>query len=254
MKRTSTKFLIIYLSVILVAVAVGLLIYFGIPAYSFLDSDTLKSYDGTLYDKFLKGYTDFLGYGEFFGRVKGERGPADEGYKEGIYSADSSGSDDYVVFVDGYYTVMPKSFRVSDLIFVKQGCQLNLCDMNRVTDVRLELGDPETANIKGEIYFLTEYFPESGSIASDVLNSLIGEELTDIYDGDILRAEGYVCYKIEGIDLFDIRCPAQYWEQAGWIVELPDRKQYRINTEGFKMFDMPERMEEFLQSPAKEYK
>lgn len=93
------------------------------------------------------------------------------------------------------------------------------------------------------------YYLKDGYEASDVMKALIGDDFINDHKDDCSRYRGYINYKIKGIDLIDISSYAQYWERRGWQLSSTDLANYCLNPEAFRMFDMPERMSDYLKYP-----
>ncbi len=223
----------------------------GEAKYKFIDDGVLQAPDGTIYRRYEKAvyFCSTITLGDFLGNVKGYRGTAsNENRKKGVYSLNSDGSDDYIVFleekpVDNYKSGEPQ--RSLWPIYVKDGCELNFRDWDKVVEVTLRYYEygmqlPRT------------YYLKDGYKASDAMNALVGEEYVSDRKADYSRVFGKIHYKIEGIDLIDIACQSEFSIRHGWLMMATDFYEYHINSEAFGMFEMPESMLEYMQFPFAE--
>ncbi len=249
MKWANTKFLKIYLLVLFV-ILVGVIVFLNMGKYKIIDNDTLEASDGTRYYR-GGGYLRVDGYGKRLGRVKWLVGDADEDHKQqGVFSADSDGSDDCVILLKSGIVIRHNYRFGVERIYIKQGVTLDLCDISKAIDAEVSITKPNNIRINGEGYYFTDYPLRDNYHAAMALSELIGEENTETYETDRWLCSGYLYYKLDNLDQMTVCCPVTCHEKAGWIVTMPDGKEYRMNPEAFSMFYMTERHEQFLQNPV----
>ncbi len=222
----------------------------GEKKYKFIDDGVLQAPDGTIYRRYENAvyFCSNITLGEFLGKVKGYWGTNDENYKKGVYSVNSDGSDDYIVFVEEklvkeYENGVPQ--RSTTPIYVKDGCELSFRDWDKVVEVTLRY-------YEYGIQLPRTYYLKDGYKASDAMNALVGEEYVSDRKADYSRVFGKIHYKIEGIDLIDIACYTEFSIRHGWLMASTDFYEYHINSEAFGMFEMPESMFDYMQFPFSE--
>lgn len=225
----------------------------GEAKYKFIDDGVLQAPDGTIYRRYEQAvyFCSTISLGEFLGKLQGYIGTDSKNHDKGIYSLNSDGSDDYIVFVEeeavgNYKSGQPQ--RSLWPIYVKDGCELSFRDWDKVVDASLMFVDPEDTPINDFIPYTT-YCLKEGYNASDAMKALIGDDYITDYEADRGQCHGYIHYRIEGIDLIDIGCYIQHYERKGWIIQSTDFVRYHVNPEAFRMFEMPERMTDYLQYP-----
>lgn len=236
----------------------------GAEKYKFIDDGVLQSPDGTLYYRYEKMVYTFstIQVGEFLGEVKGYHGTGHRGLKKGVYSLNSDGSDDYIVFVEEkegetYKSGEPQRSLLP--IYVKEGCELNYRDWDKVSTVSLTINSDyvqdyydTSANNDAERPHTLHYNLNEGNIASDVMNKLIGDVFTENeHESGTGQCRIDIQYQIDGLDLVDIDCVMEHWSESGWMIYAPDAMKYHVDPEAFAMFDMPERMVNYLQYPIR---
>lgn len=230
----------------------------GAEKYKLIDDGVLQSPDGTLYYRYEKMVYIFSSIepGEFLGEVKGYHGTGHYGYKKGVYSLNSDGSDDYIVFVEekeGEHYKSGEPQRSLRPIYVKEGCELNYRDWDKVISISLEARDYADPPINKDAGIpVTLYNLNEGNIASDVMNELIGDAFTE-NESESGMSQYYIRihYRIDGLDLVDINCIMKHWTESGWMIHATDAMMYHVNPEAFAMFDFPERMVDYLQYPVR---
>jgi len=247
----------IKLPCVMLAVFFAILLLFcscGEKKYKFIDDGVLQAPDGTIYRRYEKMvyFCSNISLGEFLGKVKGYWGTDNENRKKGVYSVNSDGSDDYIVFVeeepvDRYKSGEPQ--RSLWPIYVKDGCELSFRDWDKVVEVTLRYASPETPMGENGWTPPTTYYLKDGYKASDVMNVLIGDEYVSDRKFDCVTVFGRIHYRIEGIDLIDIGCYTEYSVKHGWIMGATDLYEYHVNPDAFEMFEMPERMLNYMYCP-----
>lgn len=255
MSKSHPKF-IKSLCAILAVISAAILLFCscGEAKYKFIDDGVLQAPDGTIYRRYEKAvyFCSTITLGDFLGKVKGYRGTDKNHHKKGVYSVNSDGSDDYIVFVeeelvDHYKSGEPQ--RNIWPIYVKDGCELSFRDWDKVVEVALRYEDPEApANEYGFLPFAT-YNLKDGYKPSEAMNALIGDEYVSDSKFSVVTNIGYINYRIEGIDLIDISCQTEFNAQQGWIMNSTDFYKYHINSEAFGMFEIPESMLDYMNCP-----
>lgn len=82
--------------------------------------------------------------------------------------------------------------------------------------------------------------------------ALLGDVFTENeHESGISQYRFHIHYRIDGLDLVDIDCMMEHWTESGWMIYATDAMQYHVNPEAFAMFDMPERMVDYLQYPVR---
>ena len=245
----------------MLAIIITILLLFsscGEAKYKFIDDGVLQAPDGTIYRRYENAvyFCSTITLGDFLGKVKGYWGTAgDKNYKKGVYSVNSDGSDDYIVFleekpVDRYKSGEPQ--RSQWPIYVKDGCELSFRNWDKVADVTLRYASPETPMGENGWTPPTTYYLKEEYKPSDAMKALIGEEYVNDRKADNSRVFGKIHYKIEGIDLIDIACHTEFSIRHGWLMVATDFYEYHINSEAFSMFEMPESMLDYMQHPFSE--
>ncbi len=226
----------------------------GEKKYKFIDDGVLQAPDGTIYRRYENAvyFCSKITLGEFLGKVKGYWGTDDKNRKKGVYSVNSDGSDDYIVFVeekpvDHYKSGEPQ--RSVWPIYVKDGCELSFRDWDKVVEVTLRYASPETPMEENGWTPRTTYYLKEEYTPAEAMNALVGEEYVSDRKSDIGRYFGNIHYRIEGIDLIDISCHTEFSIRHGWLMASTDFYEYQINSEALKMFEMPERMLDYMYCP-----
>ncbi len=255
MLKLHSKFIKFFCAVLAVISTVILLFCScGEKKYKFIDDGVLQAPDGTIYRRYENAvyFCSKITLGEFLGKVKGYWGTDDKNRKKGVYSVNSDGSDDYIVFVeekpvDHYKSGEPQ--RSIWPIYVKDGCELSFRDWDKVVEVTLRYEDPEApANEYGFLPFTT-YYLKDGYKPSEAMKALIGDEYVSDSKFSVVTNIGYIDYRIEGIDLIDISCQTEFNAKHGWIMNSTDFYKYQINSDAFEMFEMSERVLDYMHCP-----
>ncbi len=225
--------------------------------YTFTDDGVMQAADGTTYHRYEKDVysCSAITLGDFLGSVEGYSGTDGKKHKKGIYSLNSDGSDDYVVFVeeepvDSYASGEPQ--RGLWPIYVKDGCELSFCDWDNLTEVTLMYAAPGTPADENGITPFTTYYLKDDSNPSDAMKALIGDEYADDGKSDYSKYFGDIHYRIKGINLIDITCHTEYKLKNGWIMSVPDSSDYHIKPEAFGAFEMSAEMLDYMQFPLTE--
>lgn len=222
--------------------------------YTFTDG-VLKSQDGTVYhkyDKDVESYLSMTELGDFLGKVEGVDGKDGYKRKKGIYSANSDGSDDYVIFVGDKTADSGDPSQTLWPIYVKDGCELDICGWDNMTEITLMYVAPGTAADENGLLAFTTYNLKDGSTPADAMKAFIGDEYVDSGKADYSKYFGDIHYKIKGIDMVDISCRTEYKLKSGWVMTFADSSSYLINKEAFGLFEMPADMLDYMQFPLTE--
>ncbi len=256
---------VIKLPCAMLAVFFAILLLFsscGEKKYKFIDDGVLQAPDGTIYRRYENAvyFCSKITLGEFLGKVKGYWGTSDisdwgtdnKNHKKGVYSVNSDGSDDYIVFVeeelvDHYKSGEPQ--RSIWPIYVKDGCELSFRDWDKVVEVTLTYASPDTPIQENGWRPRTTYYLKDEYKPSEAMNALVGEEYVSNHKFDISAYFGNIHYRIDGIDLIDISCQTEYSIRHRWLMTSTDFYEYHINSEAFGMFEMPESMLDYMYCP-----